>query len=124
MVPARVNVAVTSVWRHPDDAAAPDTAIIRARADAAQWVHSLDSDARLALETRLDTQALLGEPVLIVKEVDDWAQVRLPWQPSSRSLDGYPGWIPSAHLLHGRGDLPSRPADGAVMVLIMLSTSF
>jgi cell wall-associated NlpC family hydrolase len=115
MIAARVGVPVTAVWRHPDATSRADAPITRPRPDAGEWVDALDDDAKLGLETRLDTQALLGEPVLVVGQSGEWSNVRLPWQPSSRGIDGYPGWIPSAHLLQGAGDQPARPDEGAVV---------
>lgn len=112
--PARIGVPVTAVWRTPEAAASADKAITRTLPDAAEWVGSLGDTARLALEPRLDSHALLGEPVLVIREEDGWAEVRLPWQPSSRALDGYPGWIPSPHLLPGPSDL-GGPGDGVVV---------
>jgi len=123
----RIAVPVTSVWRGLDSAGEADAAITRAQPDAGAWAAALDTAARHTLLGRLDTQALLGEPALVVAEQDGWAQVRLPWQPSNSALDGYPGWVPAAHLIdEPRGmpapagspaspAIPALPADGAVV---------
>lgn len=111
----RIAVPVTSVWRAPDSASPADLAVTRAEPDAGAWADSLDVEARLGLSGRLDTQALLGEPALAVGERDGWTQVRLPWQPSGSALEGYPGWVPTAHLVADQ-DAPVDPADGAVVI--------
>jgi hypothetical protein len=112
---ARIAVPVTSVWRSPDATLPIDEPITRPQPDAAEWADGLDLDARLALLGRLDTQALLGEPVLVVAQQDGWARVRLPWQPSTSALAGYPGWVPAAHLADEGADAAAAPADGAVV---------
>ena len=59
------------------------------------------------------TQALLGEPVLVLDERGDWARVALPWQPGPDPR-GYPGWVRRAHLRAGHPtarDAPDQPAD-------------
>lgn len=116
---ARVGVPVTSVWRSAEAAAADDDAITRPAPDAAEWVRGLDLTRREALLGRMDTQALLGEPALVVAEENGWAKVRLPWQPSTAALDGYPGWVPAAHLIDDRAGLPTGAGDGAVVTALV-----
>jgi cell wall-associated NlpC family hydrolase len=48
---------------------------------------------------RVQTQALLGERVLVLQRVGAWARVVVPDQPTPLDARGYPGWIPSAQLL-------------------------
>lgn len=113
---ARVGVPLAAVWRRPDSASPRDDAITHPTPDAARWVAALDLAGREALFGRLDTQALLGEPVLVVAEEDGWAQVRLPWQPSTSALGGYPGWMPAAQLIDESAAPVADPADGAVVI--------
>jgi cell wall-associated NlpC family hydrolase len=112
---ARIAVPVTSVWRRPDVTRPLDEPVTRPEPDAGEWADGLDLDARHALLGRLDTQALLGEPVLVTAEQDGWAQVRLPWQPSTSALAGYPGWVPAAHLVADAAEQTAAPVDGAVV---------
>lgn len=117
---ARIGVAATAVWRSPDAAGTRDAPVTRPAPDPAAWTASLDRAAREDLVQRIDTQALLGEPVLVVAEDGSWAHVRLPWQPSTGALDGYPGWIPTAHLVDDPGSAPCVPSDGAVVITRLL----
>jgi len=59
------------------------------------------------------TQALLGEPALVLDERGDWVRVALPWQPGPDPR-GYLGWIRRAHLRAGHPTapaVPGRPPD-------------
>jgi cell wall-associated NlpC family hydrolase len=98
-VNARLGVPVSVVWPEPSAVRDRDSAIVGEHPDAMAWTRSLDHSARLGLHGRVSTQALLGEPVIVVAERDGWSEVRLPWQPSSLAPEGYPGWVPSSHLV-------------------------
>jgi hypothetical protein len=105
---AVVRVPVTTVWQAPDRPRPVDRPIVGAEPDPAVWLAALDThsgedetgDGRLGLHGRIETQLVEDEPVRIVETTPDgaWAHVRCPWQPSPKSSDGYPGWVPAAHL--------------------------
>ena len=101
---ATIGVPLTSVW---DSTSAPrniDAPITQAVPEPHRWMSNLDSvEARLGLMGRAGTQAVFGEPVIVVGERDGWTEVRLPWQPTSSDPVGYPGWIPSAHIIEWSG---------------------
>lgn len=44
-------------------------------------------------ESELVTQALLGEPVIVLDDAGDWVRVACTEQPSSLDERGYPGWL-------------------------------
>lgn len=105
---ATVAVPVTTVWIAPDLPRPVDAAIVSNCPDAAAWLAALDEhpdhdetgSGRLGLHGRVETQLVLGEPV-IVDETDPsgvWTRVTAPWQPSPKRAAGYPGWVPTAHL--------------------------
>jgi cell wall-associated NlpC family hydrolase len=54
------------------------------------------------------TQALLGEPALVLDERGDWARVALPWQPGPDPR-GYLGWVRRAHLRAGHPTAQAAP---------------
>ena len=54
------------------------------------------------------TQALLGEPALVLDERGDWARVALPWQPGPDPR-GYLGWVRRAHLRAGHPTAQATP---------------
>jgi cell wall-associated NlpC family hydrolase len=93
-----VAVGVTNLWRSPDVVADLDAPMQQRSPDVAAWTASLSRDQRQALVGRLDTQLLLGEPVLVVDESGPFSEVRALWQPSGAAPEGYPGWVRTDHL--------------------------
>lgn len=95
-----VTAAVATVWTGPDAPRDVDAPAVADEPDAGAWAAAMGPDVRLGLHGRTLTQALAGEPVRLVAEHGDWAQVELPWQPGSSSTGtgGYPGWVRRAHL--------------------------
>jgi cell wall-associated NlpC family hydrolase len=93
------------VWSEPTAVRDLDRPVVDEHQDLTAWTTALDLEARLGLHGRVATGALLGEPVIVVAERDGWSEVRLPWQPSALAPEGYPGWLPSSHLV-------DAPADG------------
>ena len=55
-------------------------------------------DQRRGLQGRADTQALLGERVLVTSVRGIWAHVVVPDQPTPLDSRGYPGWVPVSQL--------------------------
>jgi cell wall-associated NlpC family hydrolase len=53
---------------------------------------------RRALDRRSDTEALLGDRVVVVRLRTHWAEVVVPSQPSQKDARGYPGWVPRRQL--------------------------
>ena len=99
---AVVGVSVTNVWTSPDAPREVDAPITGDTVEPSQWMARLDATSRLDLLDRLNTQALYGEPVRVIRDRNGWSEVRLPWQPSSLDEIGYPGWIRSSHLVEDR----------------------
>ena len=103
----RISVPVTTVWTGADAPRPQDAPIIAPEPDPDAWNRALLDAPPSALHGRTVTQALLGEPVQVRGERNGWAEVILPWQPSSADPDGYPGWVPATHLVES--DARSRP---------------
>ena len=95
---AEVSVPVTTVWTSPEAPRDLDEAAVRDLPDAHAWADSMGKDVRLGLHGRTQTQLLMGEPVQVLEERDDWSRVVALWQASSRDERGYPGWVRSAHV--------------------------
>ncbi len=132
-MPLRVVAAVATVWTSPAAPRVVDAAAVADVPDPAAWLATLDAQdrtggggedrlltGRLGLHGRVDTQAVLGEPVLLVEPGadespadDGWVQVVLPWQPSRRDPRGYPGWVRRAHLGPDVGG-PPEPMPGGI----------
>jgi gamma-D-glutamyl-L-lysine dipeptidyl-peptidase len=99
MSDACISVPVTNVWTEPTAIRESDECVTRTKPDIARWLAAQGHVERLGLLDRLSTQALCGEPVVVVGESDGWAEVRLPWQRTPKDLNGYPGYIRSAHMV-------------------------
>jgi gamma-D-glutamyl-L-lysine dipeptidyl-peptidase len=113
-----ISVAVTNVWNEPSAARAIDECITRDQPDVAHWLATQGHTERLELLDRLSTQALCGEPVVVVDESDGWAEVRLPWQRTPKDPVGYPGYIRSAHMV----SVPRAASETSREVLVTLTT--
>jgi hypothetical protein len=101
-----VNVPVATVWTSPDSAREIDWDAITNPVDIKAWLNSLTYETRLELceQNLVQTQVLFGQEVLLMKEQDNWAQVLIPEQPSSKNETGYPGWIPKVQLVKSKDD--------------------
>lgn len=97
-VTSAISVAATALWTRPDAPRAVDSPIVADVPDPRAWPAGLDRAGRLDLNDRVLTQLLLGEPVEILAERDEWLQVVATWQPSDLNPRGYPGWVPRAHV--------------------------
>src|SRR5258707_1639017 len=95
---AAVGVPVATIWSSPDAPTAADVPVLGAGPDMATWLRSLSRERRLGLAGRVVTQALWGDLVLVQEELDGWARVVVPDQPSALDPRGYPGWVPAAQL--------------------------
>lgn len=94
-----VAVPVTTVWTSPEGPREIDRLLVADAPDLPGWSVTHSVEDRVGLHGRVVTQALLGEPVHLLDEGDRWSRVVLPWQPSSLDTRGYPGWVPTSHLL-------------------------
>jgi cell wall-associated NlpC family hydrolase len=68
------------------------------------------------------TQALLGEPALLLDATADWVQVALPWQPGPDPR-GYLGWARRAHLRAGDPTTLPAPAPAAAPAIGVLGAA-
>ncbi|HEX7434057.1 MAG TPA: hypothetical protein VF326_10380 [Anaerolineaceae bacterium] len=88
-VPATVSVEVLDVWDEP--------------------AHEKDYWSR-------QTQLILGERVLILAEVGDWASIVAVEQPSHKDPRGYPGWVRRGSLVNGWSQ-----ADKVAVVMVLFT---
>jgi cell wall-associated NlpC family hydrolase len=117
----RVGVSVATLWVAPDSPRPVDDRAVRTPADPAGWVSGLTTAGRRGLNGRVESQALLGQTVTVLAERGIWSRVVLPGQPSPKSAQGYPGWIPTAQLVqspppYARGGPSDPTAPEAVVV--------
>jgi cell wall-associated NlpC family hydrolase len=98
---AWVSVSVATLWRTPDSPRRVDAPALAQPARVQQWLGDMTLDQRRALSGRADTQALLGDRVVVLALPSGrprWARVAVPSQPSPLDARGYPGWVPRRQL--------------------------
>lgn len=93
-----VSVSVATLWTSPSAPRAIDAPALRNPANVRAWTRALSVAARRGLGGRIETQALLGEPVLVLRRQGSWSRVLVLDQPTPRDPRGYPGWVPSRQL--------------------------
>lgn len=95
---AWVAVSVARLWQSPSAPWPVDAPALRRPVRFRAWLHGMTLDQRRALDVRSDTEALLGDRVVIVGLRPHWAEVVVPSQPSPKDHRGYPGWVPLRQL--------------------------
>lgn len=95
-----VNVAVATLWTTPQSPRKRDEEILSDPVDMEKWIAPQDYESLLELcdHNLIQSQLLFGTEVIVVRRDGSWSEVVVAEQPSSKSADGYPGWIPSCQL--------------------------
>jgi gamma-D-glutamyl-L-lysine dipeptidyl-peptidase len=111
-----VDVSVATVWASPSAPRSIDRPALGNPVNMSAWSRVLTTAARLGLDGRIETQALFGEAVRILRQRGAWTQVAVVDQPTPKDPLGYPGWIPTRQLISNpsfAGLLSGRIADVA-----------
>jgi cell wall-associated NlpC family hydrolase len=95
---AWVAVSVATLWRSPTSARVVDRPALTNPAGVRAWLSGMTLTDRRGLNGRADTQALLGDRVLVVGRSGSWVKVVVPDQPTPLDARGYPGWVPTVQL--------------------------
>ena len=111
--PAWVAVSVASGWRSPSAPRAVDVPALASPAAIRTWLSRMSAADRVGLIDRLDTQAVLGEEVLVIAISGDWAQVAVRDQSTPLDARGYPVWMPVRQL----SAVPPPDSDQSVIVV-------
>jgi gamma-D-glutamyl-L-lysine dipeptidyl-peptidase len=115
---AWVAVAVARLWESPSAPWPVDAPALRSPVRFRAWLRHMTFDERKALDTRSDTEALLGDRVVVVRLRPHWVKVVVPSQPSQKDSRGYPGWIP-------RGQLTARtPSHTGQVATVIARTAW
>lgn len=91
---AWVSVSVARLWQSPRSPWRVDAPALTAPVRFRAWLGAMSLSQRRALDLRSDTEALLGDRVVVVRLRPGWAKVVVPSQPSEKDRRGYPGWVP------------------------------
>ena len=103
-----VQVPLAVLWTNPGEKRPHDQLILSPVPDATAWADTMDTDMRLWLVGKVETQLLYGEPVVILDRQGDWLQVAALEQPTSVHSSGYPGWLPASQVAENSAYLEDR----------------
>ena len=99
---AAVAVSVATLWKAPNVYRAIDRGAVAAPVDLDAWNRALTTgDIRRGLVSRVQTQALFGDVVTVLRVSGRWARVAVRDEPDPQDPHGYPGWVPLAQLRAG-----------------------
>src|SRR3954453_13553157 len=100
-----VRAAVATVWLHPPSARPADRPALRANPSISRWIARVPLQVREQFDRRVLTQALRGEPLVVVQRRPGWTKVRLLQQRGAFFRQGIPGWVPTRQL-------SAKPVEG------------
>lgn len=102
---AHVAVTATTLWVDPaTDRPGIDDPSLGNPVDLDAWNENMqDTETRQWLTGMLESQAVLGSEVIVDEINGDWAHVVVTAQGTPRDPRGYPGWVPTVHLVADRG---------------------
>ena len=95
---AWVSVSVARLWQSPRAPRRVDRPALAAPVRFRAWLRAMTLSQRRDLSSHSDTEALMGERVVVRRVSGTWAKVVVPDQPSQKAAGGYPGWIPVRQL--------------------------
>ncbi|QTD41037.1 NlpC/P60 family protein [Sporosarcina sp. Te-1] len=103
-----INVPVANVWRDPSKPRSVDAPAVAPMPNMAKWTKSLTVAEKNGLIGRLDTQALYGDEVTILKTKGNWLYIAIKEQKKPGKSAGYEGWVLKDHVIeHGAYDVKS-----------------
>lgn len=115
---AWVAVSVATLWRSPRSARVVDRPALANPAGIRLWLSRMTLTDRRGLSGRADTQALLGDRVIVIARSGSWVKVVVPDQPTPLDRRGYPGWVPTAQLT------ARRPVATGLVATVVARTTY
>jgi hypothetical protein len=109
---------VATVWKERASPRSIDAPALAGPAGLRRWLGRLTVAQRQGLESRVMTQVLFGERVLVLARRGRWDKVRVPLQRGSVFREGIVGWVPRRQL-----SVVAPPA-GAGEVVVTASTAW
>ena len=101
------------LWESPSSPRALDAPALAAPVRVRRWLAGMSTEQRRALNFLSDTEALLGERVVVTSTRGGWAHVVVPDQPSQKDPRGYPGWVPLRQVT-----FTAPPSSGPVATVV------
>lgn len=96
---AVIGVSVATLWKEPNVHRSLDAPAVATPVDLDAWNRALATGAlRRELVPRVQTQALYGEVVTVIRVSGRWAKIAVRDQPDPQDPRGYPGWVPRSQL--------------------------
>jgi len=115
---AWVAVSVATLWRSPTSVRVVDRPALANPAGIRPWLSRMTLADRRGLNGRADTQALMGDRVIVIARSRSWVKVVVPDQPTPLDRRGYPGWVPTAQLT------AVRPVASGLVATVVARTSY
>jgi gamma-D-glutamyl-L-lysine dipeptidyl-peptidase len=100
---AYVDVGVATLWVQPRTNRPIDKPAVSDPSNVRLWQKSMSLKQKRWLVGKLETQALYGQKVVILKHSGNWVKVAVKGQPTPRNKRGYPGWMPTRQLTYNAG---------------------
>lgn len=104
-----VNVPVTTLWKQPTTSRPVDRPSLTSPTDLKTWTTSMSIKQKEWLIGKIDTQALYGQEVAIIKRSGDWYQIAVKDQYTPHNQSGYPGWVPKSHVTEANTNYEDCP---------------
>jgi gamma-D-glutamyl-L-lysine dipeptidyl-peptidase len=115
---AWVAVSVATLWRSPRSPRFVDRPALANPTGIRLWLSRMTLTDRRGLDGRADTQALLGDRLIVVARSGSWVKVVAPDQPTPLDRRGYPGWVPTAQLTG------VRPVESGLVATVVTRTTY
>ncbi|WP_342600251.1 NlpC/P60 family protein [Psychrobacillus sp. FSL H8-0483] len=100
----KVNVQVTSLWNKPNTHRTVDRPSLTNPVDIPKWTKDMNLTQKWWLVGKIDTQALYGDEVTVLKSSGNWYQIAVKDQFVPYQKAGYPGWVPKSHVTKSSTD--------------------
>jgi len=119
---ALVDVSVATLWKAPGLERPLDAPSLGNPVDPRAWNRNLaTAEERRWLVSRVQTQALYGQEVVVLAHRNGWVKVAVVDEPDPQDPHGYPGWLPARQLVPGSA-APAGPKAVVTAASVWLQT--